>query len=410
MQEVYKIDKSVITLGKYININTQIEFKCSCGENFFKTPKLILRDKSCRCSKCSIDAVKLKLRKSKESFDSEFNETAGDEYTLLENYLNSNTNIKIRHNVCGFVFSPKPSNFINKGSRCPKCSNSYNIKLTDAEFRSRVETEVGEEYEVCESYIDSKTPINIKHMICNFIFKPNPHNFLGGSRCPNCYGNIKKTTQEFTQEIYSLVGKEYEVLGEYNGNKTKIKMRHNKCGTVYSPLPNGFLRGSRCPKCKESKGENIISSLLSTLHLKFKPEKKFEKCISEKRRGLPFDFFIENEILIEYDGEYHFRKGRFKNHDNEDRYKKGVSRDKIKNQYCISNNIPLIRIPYWEFNNIESILENTLIHFGLMESNPNYDNKKVLEYLVDENWNHDEYIAKCPKNIKEREQSDSIAI
>ena len=35
-------------------------------------------------------------------------------------------------------------------------------------------------------------------------------------------------------------------------------------------------------------------------------------------------------------------------------------RDGIKNNYCKNNNIPLLRIPYWEFNNIEKILENTL--------------------------------------------------
>ncbi len=32
-------------------------------------------------------------------------------------------------------------------------------------------------------------------------------------------------------------------------------------------------------------------------------------------------------------------------------------RDKIKTDYCKSNNIKLIRIPYTEFNNIEKILD-----------------------------------------------------
>ena len=31
-------------------------------------------------------------------------------------------------------------------------------------------------------------------------------------------------------------------------------------------------------------------------------------------------------------------------------------RDTIKTVYCKENNIKLIRIPYWEFNNIENIL------------------------------------------------------
>ena len=32
----------------------------------------------------------------------------------------------------------------------------------------------------------------------------------------------------------------------------------------------------------------------------------------------------------------------------------------IKTVYCKENNIKLIRIPYWEFNNIENILSKEL--------------------------------------------------
>ena len=35
-------------------------------------------------------------------------------------------------------------------------------------------------------------------------------------------------------------------------------------------------------------------------------------------------------------------------------------RDEIKTQYCKENNIKLIRIPYWEFDNIEEILNREL--------------------------------------------------
>lgn len=35
-------------------------------------------------------------------------------------------------------------------------------------------------------------------------------------------------------------------------------------------------------------------------------------------------------------------------------------RDTIKNIYCRNNNIDLLRIPYWEFDNIENILINKL--------------------------------------------------
>ena len=33
-------------------------------------------------------------------------------------------------------------------------------------------------------------------------------------------------------------------------------------------------------------------------------------------------------------------------------------RDQIKRDWTKNNNVPLLEIPYWDFNNIESILEN----------------------------------------------------
>lgn len=67
----------------------------------------------------------------------------------------------------------------------------------------------------------------------------------------------KKTDEEFKKEVFSLVGDEYEVLGEYVNNTTKILMRHNctKCGNYnYEVTPHSFLgsknrKGNRCPKC-----------------------------------------------------------------------------------------------------------------------------------------------------------------
>ena len=35
--------------------------------------------------------------------------------------------------------------------------------------------------------------------------------------------------------------------------------------------------------------------------------------------------------------------------------------DSIKTTYCIKNNIPLLRIPYWESSNIETIILDYII-------------------------------------------------
>lgn len=41
-------------------------------------------------------------------------------------------------------------------------------------------------------------------------------------------------------------------------------------------------------------------------------------------------------------------------------FKQTQINDQTKNEYCRKNNIKLIRIPYWEFGNIEEILNKEL--------------------------------------------------
>ena len=59
----------------------------------------------------------------------------------------------------------------------------------------------------------------------------------------------------------------------------------------------------------------------------------------------------EYNRLIEFDGKQHFQEcgGVWDKNDN---LKQRQERDKIKNQYALDNNIDLIRIPYWERDNI----------------------------------------------------------
>ncbi|MFD2216510.1 zinc-ribbon domain-containing protein [Metabacillus endolithicus] len=63
----------------------------------------------------------------------------------------------------------------------------------------------------------------------------------------------RKTHEEFVQEVFELVGEEYEILGTYINAKTKIKMIHSKCGYEWeTATPSNFTNKNnpkRCPKC-----------------------------------------------------------------------------------------------------------------------------------------------------------------
>lgn len=181
-----------------------------------------------------------------------------------------------------------------------------------------------------------------------------------GSGCRECAikDNTKKRTKDndvFVQQVFNLVGNEYSVLGEYINSKSKIKIKHNKCGCEWDVDAGSFLNGNRCPQCSESKGEKKVFILLQKFKINFETQKKFDKCIN--KRKLPFDFYLsDHHILIEYDGILHF-EDKF---NNPKEFKQTQKNDKIKTKYCKDNKIKLIRIPYWDFDNIEEILTKEL--------------------------------------------------
>lgn len=108
------------------------------------------------------------------------------------------------------------------------------------------------------------------------------------------------------------------------------------------------LKTSKYPSCgcnKMSFGVRTISELLQQNNYFFIKEFRFDDC--KNKLTLPFDFYVNNHFLIEYDGEQHF-KPIF----TQSSFELTQQNDIIKNEYCKTHNIPLIRIPYWHYDKI----------------------------------------------------------
>ena len=118
---------------------------------------------------------------------------------------------------------------------------------------------------------------------------------------------------------------------------TSVRHKITNCGCLQHKKPFS-IEDYIIKNNFKSKEEERISTLLSGMELNFSYDKKFQECMDQAH--LPFDFYINNKYIIEYDGEQHFKENNFFD------FEKIRKHDLIKNKYCFDNNIPLIRIPY----------------------------------------------------------------
>ena len=108
-----------------------------------------------------------------------------------------------------------------------------------------------------------------------------------------------------------------------------------------------------------SKYEESVIKILKQGQISFVREKTFSDL---KHGQFRFDFYIYNlngaPAIVEVDGEQHFKPiyGR-------QSFLKGQEHDRRKNSYCLANNIPLYRIPYWEIKNLKTSADIFNINF-----------------------------------------------
>lgn len=394
-KEVYDlVGDEYSVLEEYSTCETKIKLRHNeCNHEYSATPTKFLNGR--RCPKCAG-----RHRRTHEEFIKEVYQLVGDEYEVVGEFTDTTTRIDMKHNVCGSTYTALPKTFL-RGHRCLICFGSP--RKTQEEFEEEIHDLVGDEYKVIGDYKNTHTKIKMKHNDCSSSYEVTPRNFFNGHRCPKCFGTPKKTAEQFKKEIYDLVGNEYEIIGEYLNTNTKIGIKHNECGNVYQVIPYTFLGGRRCPKCIESRGEKKIDEFFKENNISASSQYRFNDC--RNTAPLPFDFAVIEDgnvkVLIEYDGEGHFKPFRYSK-DEEVMLKKlkhAQKNDQIKNKYCIENRIPLIRIPYWEYENVTEILHQVLEYFNIINKTGNISETWVRKHLVNHSeWSHEKYLLEAPAN------------
>lgn len=254
------------------------------------------------------------------------------------------------------------------------CCGYCNGKLRSTEDFQDMVSDILPNIRIDGDYLGARNRIDCTCMIHNYSWSPLAYNLLSGFGCPLCgnetVGIKKRTSVERKMETLNSIHPDIEFLTVPDTTKEKARCKCKICKhewlAIYTNLVNPCLY-TGCPKCAGTNSEKSLCGILDDFGLVYEQQKRFTGC--KDKKTLPFDIYLSDyNILIEFDGEHHYYPiPRKSGDDGLVEFQKVQLHDKIKTEYCKNNNIPLIRIPYWERDDMEYYLFDQLVKYKVIE-------------------------------------------
>lgn len=191
---------------------------------------------------------------------------------------------------------------------------------------------------------------------CGNICEKSTSSLNSGTKSCGCL-HIESARQQGLKSCIDLTGQRFGKLLvlEKSNNRCHTGVKwicQCNCGNIVEVASQSLKTGrtQSCGCIRYSIGQQNIAAILNKNNIPYKRE----YCVKELGNKR-FDFAlldINNKVtrFIEYDGEQHYQETKMFYHNLS--LKERQERDKEKNNWAKENNIPLVRIPYWERDNI----------------------------------------------------------
>ena len=199
---------------------------------------------------------------------------------------------------------------------------------------------------------------------CGTVEKVNIHNLISGYTKDCGCGRKRMLSRTRSKDLIGQrFGKLTAVEKLNNSNRfNRILYRCDcDCGNTII-VPSGSLTSghTRSCGCMVSYYNMYIDTLLDDMCIAHNAE----EVVNIEGHNCRFDFYLPDyNLMIEYDGEHHYKPityGCMSYEQAEENLEQRRELDRLKDDYCYYNNINLLRIPYWEKEHIEEIINDYL--------------------------------------------------
>ena len=283
------------------------------------------------------------------------------EYDLLsKTYLKSNQELILKTNEGYKCVSTASSLFGKFKPTIFIANNPYTIeniklwcKLNDSSLSL-----------ISKKYIDNRKDLKWRCNDCGETVYSNWGTVQSGSKCSyctnrkvgktNCLAIINPELSEEWNVFKNGSLTPYDVLA---GTHIKVWWKCRNCNHEWETSPSKRHHCNRgCPLCRISRAELKVETFLKRINIPFEFQKTFSGLVGLGYGNLSYDFYLpQYNLLCECQGQFHDKK-LYEEHD----FERQKEHDRRKREYAKNNNIKLLEIWYWDFNNIEEIIVKEL--------------------------------------------------
>lgn len=307
------------------------------------------------------------------------------------------------HNCEPFEQDIQDARILRRSKKCPECLSiiqSRNNRIPVSELNIRIKNSknsVIRDKQIVIRYEDhlhndKNSMVLVKCNLFGHHKKPYPQTAVSIGKnniCPECAKTReykKKAGENLVTKINNILiekNSSFSFFGSIDRNDKSIifyELICKNCGCSEWEREK-YVSSVKCKVCypNDTIGESRVIKYLNFLKLTFKKQKKFPGMKNEKE--LKCDFFIPKlNLIIEFDGHQHYYpvdyfKG-FKS------FKKTIKCDWLKNRYALKNRINILRIPFYKYENIEKLIDDSIAKITKGQETFANNNKLLNVYKI----------------------------